>query len=399
MSSDKTVLFPHQDQDEASKFDWGLAQARAKHLFKPSSPIDEERLFSGRLSQVHDLLGVIYESGAHAILYGERGVGKSSLANTVTNKIPPQVENIKIFKQNCRPEDSFFDLWSKMLWDQHYEDAPIADILKYEDRPFVVNKMLEALPRPYQYVFIFDEFDRIQSPATKSAMADTIKHFSDYPQRVTIIIIGVGFSIEELFGAHPSIQRCCQQILMPRMDKSELGEIISERYQEIGLNISDVIISRLVDLAQGLPGFVHLLGREAALSAIDRKSRLIEDCDYIHAVTESVRKAQESLISSYNKAVYSAKENLYQEVLLACAMAETDERGKFSASNVKDKLSVLLNRPVEISYFARHLSSFCDEERGPVLRKTGKPKAFQYQFIEAPLQPYILMMGKKDGLI
>jgi len=53
---------------------WGIASASTQRLFNPSSPIDEDRLFSGRLTQVSDMLGVVYERGAHAILYGERGV-------------------------------------------------------------------------------------------------------------------------------------------------------------------------------------------------------------------------------------------------------------------------------------------------------------------------------------
>ena len=34
-----------------------------------------------------------------------------------------------------------------------------------------------------------------------------------------------------------------------------------------------------------------------------------------------------------------------------------------------------------------------------MLRKTGKRKRFQYQFIDAPLQPYVVMVGRRDGLI
>lgn len=378
---------------------WGLAAAKTQQLFNPSSPIDEERLFQGRLEQVKDLLGVIYERGAHAILFGERGVGKSSLKNTITAKIPPAVTNIKFLKQNCRPEDTFFTLWSKMLWDFQYEGVNISEYLQDEARHFVVIKILEALPRDYKYVFVFDEFDRIASIETKNAMADTIKHFSDYPQNITLVIVGVGFSIDELFGAHPSIQRCCRQISMPRMPAMELGDIVLERYSQIGIQAANGVMGFLVELSQGLPGFVHLAGREAALSALRRKSRVVEKIDYEEAVRESVRRAQEFIVSAYNKAVYSAKDNIYKEVLLACALAVRDERGKFSASDIQEELSKILKRSVEISAFARHLAQFCSSERGPVLRKTGKPKGFQYQFIDAPLQPYIIMAGKRDGLI
>ncbi|KKK50501.1 hypothetical protein LCGC14_3124400, partial [marine sediment metagenome] len=170
--------------------------------------------------------------------------------------------------------------------------------------------------------------------------------------------------------------------------KGELIEIINDRLPQIGIEASKKIKNLIVEISQGLPGYVHLATREATLSAINRKSRLIEKSDYDAGIEQSVRRAQESIVSTYNKAIYSAKENIYKEVLLACAMVVTDDRGKFSASDVRAPLSKILGRNVEIGNFARHLAAFCNPDRGLVLRKTGKPKRFQYQFINAPLQPY-----------
>jgi Cdc6-like AAA superfamily ATPase len=400
MSADRTLfdddIIPELPWDAKA---WGLAAAATRNLFNPSSPIDADRLFSGRISQVQDTLDIIYERGAHAVLFGERGVGKSSLANTISSRIPTAVTNIKFLKDNCRPEDTFFGLWSKMLWNFQYEGTDISEYLKEETREFIVIKMLESLSAHMQYVFIFDEFDRIADKMVKIAMADTIKHFSDYPQNVTIIIVGVGSSIEELFGAHPSIQRCCRQIPMQRMSDVELSDIIDDRYRNIKIRIGDSLKAEMIDLCQGMPGFVHLAAREAAISAINRKSRNVESIDYRAAIKESVRVAQASIITAYKKATYSPKENIYAIVLLACALARRDEQGKFSASDTREALRIHLGRQIEISGFARHLAAFCDEERGAVLKKTGKPKRFQYQFIDAPLQPYVVMVGKRDGLI
>lgn len=400
MTKETPDLFGSDQENAAwTDGDWGVARAVTSNLFNPSKPINEQRLFAGRIAEVQDLLDIVFEGGGHAIIYGERGVGKSSLANTIRDRIPEAIPNIKIIKDNCRPEDTFFTLWSKILFDFEYEGTAISDLLHEETRHFIVPKILETLDAIKQHVFIFDEFDRIQNAETKSAMADTIKHFSDYPQNITIVIVGVGFSIEELFGAHPSIERCCRQILIPRMSKSELIEIINDRLPQIGIEASKKIKNLIVEISQGLPGYVHLATREATLSAINRKSRLIEKSDYDAGIEQSVRRAQESIVSTYNKAIYSAKENIYKEVLLACAMVVTDDRGKFSASDVRAPLSKILGRNVEIGNFARHLAAFCNPDRGLVLRKTGKPKRFQYQFINAPLQPYIMMTGKRDGLI
>jgi hypothetical protein len=183
------------------------------------------------------------------------------------------------------------------------------------------------------------------------------------------------------------------------MSKPELSEIITDRYPRIGLKADQDIIDRLVDLSRGLPGYAHLAGREAALSTIRRRHRVVEEIDYSAAIAESVRRAQESIITAYNRAVYSAKENIYKEVLLACATARTDEQGLFSAADIRDALINILGRRVEIASFSRHLARFCESDRGPVLRKSGKKNRFQYQFVDAPLQPYIFMSGRRDGLI
>ncbi len=397
--ADKTLFDDFQAAPQWGSKEFGVAINATRQLFNPSAPIDEDRLFAGRLEQVNDLLDIVYERGAHAVIFGERGVGKSSLANTIHARLPSVITNIKFIKDNCRPEDSFFDIWSKLLWEFRFDGVEVSEYLKDETREFVIIKVLESLPKENQYTFILDEFDRIDVASIKKAMADTIKHFSDYPQNITIVVVGVGSSIDQLFGAHPSIERCCRQIPMQRMSDDELSEIIGDRYPKIGVMATEAMKARLVGLSQGMPGFVHLAGREAALSALGRQSRNIEEFDYSVSIQESVRRAQNSIITAYNKAIYSPKKNAYAEVLLACALANRNEQGKFSATDIRDQLRKIFKDDIEISGFTRHLAAFCDEERGAVLRKTGKPKRFQYQFIDAPLQPYIVMVGKRDGLI
>lgn len=376
--------------------DWTSTEARARQLFNPSSPIDEETLFSGRSDQVADLLGAVYEKGAHAILYGERGVGKSSLANVIAAKISPAAARVRVFKENCRPEDTFFTLWSKILFRHQPNGVSMSELLKNETREFVVIKTLEELPTNLHSVFVFDEFDRVSSLETKTAIADTIKHFSDYPKNLTIVIVGAGRSVEELFGAHPSIQRCCRQIALRRMSNPELCGILADRYSRIGLQCSKDMIDRLVDLSGGFPGYLHLAGREAALSAICAKRTAITEPDYLQAVSESLRRTQESTVAACDRAVHGAKGTIYKEVLLACAMAKCDERGTFAAADVRDALTRILGRRIEIANFARHLAAFCDPDRGPVLRTNGKQtdRPLRYRFADAALQRYIYLAAR-----
>ena len=53
-------------------------------VFTPGAPINEKELFSGRRDQVLKIVDAVSQRGCHAILYGERGTGKTSLSNMIT---------------------------------------------------------------------------------------------------------------------------------------------------------------------------------------------------------------------------------------------------------------------------------------------------------------------------
>lgn len=64
-----------------SEDDWRVLRAEAEGIFTPGTPIREQELFAGRLPQLEKLAQRIRMAGSHAVLFGERGVGKSSLVN------------------------------------------------------------------------------------------------------------------------------------------------------------------------------------------------------------------------------------------------------------------------------------------------------------------------------
>jgi len=52
--------------------------------FTPGRPINKLDLLAGREEQISKVLEAVLSPGQHAAIYGERGVGKSSLANLIT---------------------------------------------------------------------------------------------------------------------------------------------------------------------------------------------------------------------------------------------------------------------------------------------------------------------------
>src|ERR1700722_4968405 len=84
----------------------------AASVFTPNAPINRKDLFAGRTPQIQNLLNAIFQRGQHAIIYGERGVGKTSLANIISDWMPAlEKYNYQIVKSNCPASSSYSSLW------------------------------------------------------------------------------------------------------------------------------------------------------------------------------------------------------------------------------------------------------------------------------------------------
>jgi len=87
------------------------------HLaFTPGAPIDREDLFAGRKKQRERLIGTIFQKGQHAILFGERGVGKTSLANTIFDFLVLMGQfKYQRARVNCSETLEFADIWKSVF--------------------------------------------------------------------------------------------------------------------------------------------------------------------------------------------------------------------------------------------------------------------------------------------
>src|SRR5438128_18427 len=84
-------------------------------VFTPAVPVSEEGLFAGRGGQIRRVVDVINQRGQHGIIFGERGVGKTSLANIISSKFTAPGGQVVAARINCDSTDSFTSLWRKMF--------------------------------------------------------------------------------------------------------------------------------------------------------------------------------------------------------------------------------------------------------------------------------------------
>jgi len=382
--------------------------------FRPSAPIDRRDLFSGRRRQIDDVFNAILQAGQHVILFGERGVGKTSLAKVIS-EIALGVVQFKLLDSgtiNCDSTDTFSILWHKIF--KELTLAIESSQMGFGDHPPETSSLhLDALlpadvtPDSIRYILthylkersiiIIDEFDRITDTPCKTLLADTIKNLSDHVVNTTIILVGVGDSIDDLFAEHKSIERCLVQIPMPRMSIDELEQILNKGLGKSDMSITDQARRLIAKMSHGLPHFTHLLGLHSANAAIDRDSNEVNVED-VWSANESIVQKPHHLLKTYHKAVTSPQTaNLYSKVLLACALTPTDDLGYFSASDVVKPISAIMGKSYQVPNFARHLSEFCSEGRGPILQKTGPPRKLRYRFTDPMMQPFVIIHGYASG--
>ena len=393
--------------------DWAALEFEAGQLFSPAAPIDEKDLFAGRKPQIDKMFEAVSEKGKHAVLYGERGVGKTSLARVFHSMFPKTLRHILAVREQVDPSDDFSSVWRKVFKDLKVrainaaadaEHEPLAKDYPGEIQPDDIRREFQEIFMPNDLpIIIIDEFDKARDSKDNNIhelMANTIKHLSDYAINATIILVGVADDVNDLIGEHPSISRCLEQIPMPRMNKDELKEIIDKRLPRLGMKMQPDAYWKIIELSRGLPSYVHLLGLYSAQAAIKRKSLTINEADVDAAIQRALEKSQESTQADYNAAIHSNRsDNLYRQVLLACALSKTDERGQFSPNSVVEPLSSILKRPVRIDAFQQHLQKFIEADRGAVLVRRGKSRAYKFRFRDPMMQPYVVMRGIEEKLI
>lgn len=383
-------------------------------VFRPSTPIDALDLFTGRSDQYHRLLDTIAEPGRHAIVYGERAVGKTSLVSILKPLIAAIQMPHFVCRVTCATKETFGSLWQTALNGTVLEQSETIPIMFHQTEKTTrqsaaqlgalpanpsVNDVKACLERVPSSVYIFDEFDRLHRDERR-LFTDLLKTLSDHAVNSTVIMVGIADTVDDLITDHRSITRAVTQVRVPRMRRSEIREVLEKAEKFLGIQFDEPSKDRIETMAQGLPHYAHLLGKHSVRMATAADRLIVTLADVVEAEKTAISEVDHETLSLYLKATQSARKDAkFEYVLLACALARKDELGFFRPAAIVSLLSMLRNEQTDFGSFMRHLEGFIKRKRGPVLQRSGPQRAFKYRFLEPLLPPLVILKGLSHGLL
>lgn len=393
---------------QKSAEDWRALRFHAADLFTPSNPINVAELFAGRMTEVHTLLDVVAERGRHGILYGEPGVGKTSMAKILQFFIPKTLKEIHYIRKAVVSSDTFYSIWRSIFREMTFtmdregilERHTVAELYPEDIVPEDVVRELSQFSENSIPIIVIDEFQQLSDDNDSKLISETVKSISDDGLNATILVVGVGDSVDELVRGHGSITRCAEEVLMPRMVNEEVKELLNMRVQQLEMKFEGNAIWKIIGLSKGLPSFAHALGRSAVFSAIDRRSMTITEADVDVGIEAAINSSKQTLKTAYENATNSNQERAqFKQLITACALIKPDASGWFTPKDVEAPFSQIMGSTKTIDKFNSSLKDFATDKRGNILQKKGADRSFRFRFAEPAMQPFILMKGIASGLL
>ncbi|WP_448582792.1 AAA family ATPase [Thermaurantiacus sp.] len=337
-----------------------------------SQPVTSRERFAGRTDVLSDLISAIEQQRAHVVLYGERGIGKTSLAHVFAETA--RDARYLVLYGSCGVEASFDDMFRSFAAQipllYHADVSPVADEREHQrsfvelvdSNPLDPRSLAELFARIVgtRVILILDEYDRVRDPAFRRDVAELIKNLSDRAARVQLVLTGVASNLDELVGFTPSIRRNIVGIGVGPMADADMAFILDRAEAATGLIFLPDARARVLRMAAGSPYLVRLIGSRAALRALDARRAEVTAED-VTAGTEAVLSEWSSgLPSRVQRLLARADVRADMPLLIAAAKASGTPEGWFAPEDLAGVV-LSMDGAMDVAAIASRLAALARE--------------------------------------
>ncbi|GAB4411776.1 MAG: hypothetical protein Kow00106_06170 [Anaerolineae bacterium] len=388
-------------------------------VFTPRSPVREIRFLQGRDDLIEDMRGALVHLGSAIVIYGERGVGKTSLAQLASEKLCKELPSLqgiepiyysvsesdtyqhilgavlprlgvdkivtKVQTTSTAGEKSRLNLYVAELEDKEHTETTTAARPLVE--PMLSPQVVVDHLKGKRAVIILDDYERITDEKTRHFFPELIKKISDNQLAVTLIIVGIGDSTHDLIRVHPSVERNLTAIHVPRLTDEQIRQIAVNGFEALRLKYEPEAVAQIVRYSANFPFYTHRLceGIVRAYVAQARNNQrhdwTIRASDVPAAIREAVRNSPPSLMEAYDR-IKATERALQVAYIVASAREEP-----LSRSRIQEYLAAWAGEDKEIDHTLKKLVD---------LEVLQRPETGQYCFCNPLLRAYVILRFRAD---
>ncbi len=311
-----------------------------------SQPVVSREAFAGRHDQMLRLINAIEEQRVHVVIYGERGIGKTSLAHVFAETA--REARYHVIYASCGTAANFPDMFRSILTNipRLYHSSVMPNSAEAEagdnfdvmlpEGPFGARELADVLAGVLgtRVLIVLDEYDRVVDVNFRRDVAELIKNLSDRAARVQLIITGVALNLDELIGYAPSIRRNITGLPMIPMSNAEMHDLLRMGERAADIVYGDDGVETICQMAGGSPYLVRLLGHQAGLLAMDDGRDKVTQADARRAVDLVIREWQASLPRRVQSNLAREEAKAHWELLVSAAKAGSSADGWFTVDDV-----------------------------------------------------------------
>ncbi len=336
-----------------------------------SQPVIGRDHFAGRHDALRQLISAIEQQRLHVVIYGERGIGKTSLAHVFAETA--REARYLVLYGSCGTEAKFDEMFRsfashipRLYHKSVLPNSPEAesgdnfDVML--DDGFGPRELAELFADVIgtRIIIILDEYDRVLDPSFRRDVAELIKNLSDRAARVQLVLTGVAQNLDELIGYAPSIRRNIVGLPMRPMNAAEVRDLlgIGERAADISYDADSTKL--ITTVAGGSPYLVRLLAHQAGLVALDARSNIVTDAHGKAAIERVLTDWNASLPRRVQVSLGREEARAQWPLLIAAARAGSSADGFFTVDDTRTELGSETRTAALVDRDLRHFSGAHD---------------------------------------
>ncbi|MCH2228631.1 MAG: hypothetical protein MK033_12740 [Candidatus Caenarcaniphilales bacterium] len=152
-----------------------------------------------------------------------------------------------------------------------------------------------------------------------------------------------------------------------------------------------------------MPQYTHLFCKYSIKHKIEAQNSdsLVRLADFQYSIKIINEEFQETVKRTYQKATIDDRQNIYEELLMICALTPTDDYNSFTHTDViktfeqlKQKLK---QRKIKKTYLD-FLHQLSDSKRGSILKKRGNQRQYRFEFRNPILKMFIKLKAEEKNI-